>query len=127
MTYTVIGLYEDGQTFATHTEASDAWQAMAIEAKAALASGNVSLEILGAIEGTHELTPACDDSGMAAMAENMADLLEIRHQCQNCLKVWTEDQILTDIPDYDERVQGDEPEPSGECPECRCLCHEVAP
>lgn len=43
-------------------------------------------------------------------------------QCQNCSAVHI-DGNLKNIQDYHQRVEDDEEEPSGECPDCGCLCH----
>lgn len=41
--------------------------------------------------------------------------------CQNC--DWHgPNSALGEIADYDQRVSEGEPEPTGECPECGCLC-----
>jgi predicted RNA-binding Zn-ribbon protein involved in translation (DUF1610 family) len=46
------------------------------------------------------------------------------YSCQNC--DWTGSyEELGDIVDYDERVAPGEEEPTGECPECGALCHEL--
>lgn len=47
------------------------------------------------------------------------------HKCQNCDGQWLESELRLEIPHYHERVAPDEPEPSGECPECGALCHHV--
>lgn len=47
------------------------------------------------------------------------------YECQNCGKHWHLADLNLDIPHYHERVDIDEPEPAGECPECGALCHEV--
>ena len=44
--------------------------------------------------------------------------------CQNCNWVGPTDDVQ-EIHRYSERVQPDEEEPAGECPECGCLAHEV--
>lgn len=46
------------------------------------------------------------------------------HKCQNCEKEWHEDG-LKDIRHLEQRVAAGEPMPSGECPECGCLCHAL--
>jgi hypothetical protein len=46
-------------------------------------------------------------------------------QCQNCGRVWTDDQLEPEIPDLHQRVAPGEPIPTGECPDCGCLCHPV--
>jgi hypothetical protein len=49
--------------------------------------------------------------------------VKLTEECQNCGKRWTEDELLLPIPHLEERVSPGEPMPSGECPECRALCH----
>jgi hypothetical protein len=44
------------------------------------------------------------------------------HVCDNCGKGWPEDK-LEPIRDLHQRVAPGEIMPSGECPECHCLCH----
>lgn len=46
------------------------------------------------------------------------------HLCDNCREFVLEDNLAV-IKDYSERVAEGETVPSGECPECGCLCHEV--
>lgn len=46
------------------------------------------------------------------------------HQCQNCERTFTADQ-LREIQDFHERVAPGEEVPSGECPDCGALCHEL--
>lgn len=71
-TYTVIGHFEScGEAFAQHYTAADPHDA--IRQAAAAEQGNSDLTICGAIEGTHELIPACEDSGKIA---NAVDLME---------------------------------------------------
>lgn len=45
------------------------------------------------------------------------------HECQNCGKVWKEEELL-EIKHLSMRVAPGEPMPSGECPEpeCGALC-----
>lgn len=69
MTYTVIGLYGDGQTYADHFQAADPHEAMRLAAVAL--SPDDDLDILGAIEGEHQLTAACEDSGHCADARDL--------------------------------------------------------
>src|SRR5438105_3047739 len=45
-----------------------------------------------------------------------------RHQCDNCGGQW-EDSDLHEIRDFFQRVVGGGVVPSGECPECGCLCY----
>lgn len=47
-------------------------------------------------------------------------------QCQNCDTVWLDDE-LDEIQDMRERVSAGEIVPSGQCPECHCLCHRLRP
>lgn len=46
------------------------------------------------------------------------------HQCDNFREFVLADNLAV-IKKYSERVADGEPVPSGECPECGCLCHEV--
>ena len=48
----------------------------------------------------------------------------IKHQCDNC-EALHDLEDLAIIKDYSERVEDGEVEPTGECPDCGCLCHEV--
>jgi hypothetical protein len=48
----------------------------------------------------------------------------IKHKCANCATFWDETDLLP-IKDFHERVEPDEVQPTGECPDCGCLCHEV--
>lgn len=45
-------------------------------------------------------------------------------QCQNCCAVHI-DGNLKGIKHYHQRVEDGEREPSGECPDCGCLCHWI--
>lgn len=47
-----------------------------------------------------------------------------KSQCQNCDAIHDDDD-LDAIDDVFERVEVGSPMPSGECPECSCLCHPV--
>ncbi|MCI0421508.1 MAG: hypothetical protein L0312_20165 [Acidobacteria bacterium] len=47
-----------------------------------------------------------------------------KHQCDNCQKIWTTDQ-LQDIADIYERIEPGGTVPSGECPKCGCLCYPL--
>jgi hypothetical protein len=49
------------------------------------------------------------------------------HQCQNCGKTFTEDQLAEITHGIWERVSPGEIMPSGECPKCGALCHPAAP
>ncbi len=44
------------------------------------------------------------------------------NRCNNCGKLWTTDQ-LERIDDFWDRVNAGEIMPSGQCPDCGCLCH----
>ena len=68
--YTVIGLYDStGEVYCDHFEAESPGDAMRQAAKAAEIDANeYDLNILGAFEGTHVITCACEDSGYSAMA-----------------------------------------------------------
>lgn len=75
-------------------------------------------------DGSHEWaddSPArctgCDYTGKVADFKT--------YQCQNCLKIWHESQLKTEIPDLQERVAPGETMPAGECPECGALCHQL--
>lgn len=68
-TYTVIGLYDNGQAYASHFEAEDPNDAM--RAAADDTSGDDELQILGAIVGAHDMTAACNNSGNAACASDL--------------------------------------------------------
>lgn len=43
-------------------------------------------------------------------------------QCENCRQVWL-DEDLVEVKNLEQRVSTGEPVPSGECPDCGCLCH----
>ena len=47
------------------------------------------------------------------------------HRCQNCDATLKNDEIVQDIRDLHQRVSPGEPCPSGECPHCGALCHEI--
>ena len=51
----------------------------------------------------------------------------MNHECQNCEWTGPEEELVNadNIPDIHQRVDPGEPMPSGECPKCGCLCHEV--
>ncbi len=68
ITYTVIGHYETtGQAFAEHVTAPNPYEAMKHVANNPLnAPGD--LLIVGAIEGKHYLTVACEETGNCAFA-----------------------------------------------------------
>lgn len=42
-------------------------------------------------------------------------------ECQNCGKIHSEENLV-EIKDYHLRVSPGEPAPTGECPDCGCLC-----
>lgn len=49
-------------------------------------------------------------------------------ECQNCLRVWDEKELINPIPHLEDRVSPGEPVPYGECPgpgneTCGALCH----
>lgn len=46
--------------------------------------------------------------------------------CQNCGRQWSESQ-LHEVRNLFTRVQPGEPMPSGQCPACGSLCHELPP
>ncbi len=48
------------------------------------------------------------------------------HQCDNCGKVFTADE-LCDVEDFSMRVEPGGIVPSGECPECGALCYPIKP
>ena len=52
------------------------------------------------------------------------DRVDERSECQNCRLTWDEDE-LKEIKHLSERVAPGEPMPSGECPECKALCHPL--
>ncbi len=66
--YTVIGLWDDtGVVYAENLIADGPHEAMR-----KVAAGNYPpSQILGAIEGTHNLTAACEDSGKAAFVQDL--------------------------------------------------------
>jgi hypothetical protein len=47
-----------------------------------------------------------------------------RHECDNCGETWNEGD-LQPIKHYFQRVEPGGIVPSGECPECGCLCYPV--
>ena len=49
---------------------------------------------------------------------------EGKHKCDDCGKVWTDDQ-LEDIDRLSERLDAGGTVPSGECPGCGSLCYPV--
>ncbi len=69
-TYTVIGHYEDtAQVFCTFVQADNAYAAM--QAAANEPENIQDLTIIGAIEGEHTLTSACEDSDKSACAVDL--------------------------------------------------------
>lgn len=48
----------------------------------------------------------------------------MKSQCQNCAEVWPDDE-LDPIKDLHQRVAPGEPMPTGECPNCGCLCQPI--
>ncbi len=68
ITYTVIGHYETtGQAFAEHVTAPNPYEAMKIIANDTLNAPH-DLLIVGVIEGAHQLTVACEQTGNAVFA-----------------------------------------------------------
>jgi hypothetical protein len=49
---------------------------------------------------------------------------ELMSECANCGKVFSIEE-LEDISDFWGRVLPGETMPSGQCPECGCLCHPI--
>lgn len=73
-TWTVVGYYDgDGNAFAAHAEADDAFEAMAVTASR---YEHEDLVIVGAVPGKHQLVTPGDDSGSTAYAVDMAALLD---------------------------------------------------
>jgi hypothetical protein len=50
---------------------------------------------------------------------------ELSEQCQNCGRLFKEDELVNPIPDLEQRVAPGEVMPSGECPACGAVCHTV--
>jgi len=50
---------------------------------------------------------------------------ELSEQCQNCDRLFKEDELINPIPDLEQRVAPGEIMPSGECPACGAVCHTV--
>ena len=50
---------------------------------------------------------------------------ELTEQCQNCQRLFIEDELINPIPDLTQRVAPGEVMPSGECPACGAVCHTV--
>lgn len=65
-TYTVLGVYDNGQVFSDLTKASSAFEAMQQVSKNLVEV--TELSIIGTIEGEHRITTPCEDNGMAAYA-----------------------------------------------------------
>lgn len=101
-----------------------------------VAAGNTEIDQLEAMaDGVLNTVTAPSGKRITkAQAEARASLIpesdwierEGLHQCQNCRKTFTSDQLREDIPHYHERVAEGEEEPSGECPDCGALCHPVS-
>lgn len=47
------------------------------------------------------------------------------NRCQNCDSLWMDGELINPIHDLEQRVAPGEPMPSGECPECGCLCQPL--
>lgn len=56
-----------------------------------------------------------------ARAMHKADL----HSCANCEMLWKSEELEEITHGIWERVQPGEIMPSGECPNCTCLCHPI--
>lgn len=66
--YTVIGIWDEtGVVYTEHVNAASPHEAMRIVAS----GGYPPDQILGALEGSHFLTAACEDSGKAAYVEDL--------------------------------------------------------
>ena len=73
--WTVIGIWDDGVVLTRKVMAEGAYDAMARTARKTPRTWRGSLQILGAIlAGQNGILPACDDSGRAACAIDVADL-----------------------------------------------------
>jgi hypothetical protein len=48
-------------------------------------------------------------------------------ECQNCRRRFSESLLINPIPHFWERVSPGEIVPSGECPKCGALCHQIFP
>jgi hypothetical protein len=46
-------------------------------------------------------------------------------QCRNCLKIWNTGEMLKGITKNVARLAADDTGPTGECPECGDLCHQL--
>lgn len=63
-----------------------------------------------------------DEATYAAIL--VANTLHQFSQCQNCGNIHSEDNLEV-IKHYSMRVSPGEASPSGQCPDCGCLCHQV--
>jgi hypothetical protein len=65
----VIGAYEDsGQVYADFVDAETAFEAMILVSQA---TESIDLMIIGAIEGSHQMVAACEDSNSVAYATDL--------------------------------------------------------
>ena len=73
----------------------------------------------------YDATEWTDSSGAEIVEiDNNGDEIPPRSACQNC--DWTgPEEALDPIKDIHQRVAPGEPMPSGECPKCGALCHEI--
>jgi hypothetical protein len=58
----------------------------------------------------------------ALNALTMTNEQATKYECQNCGKAFAEDELITPLPDLEQRVGPGEPMPAG--PECGAVCHE---
>lgn len=73
-TWTVIGVYDEGESFAERIETECPYEAMQIVSrKYCVNEGGHDLQIIGVIQTASDLIPACDDErGSAAYACDLA-------------------------------------------------------
>ncbi|HME10986.1 MAG TPA: hypothetical protein VKG25_28285 [Bryobacteraceae bacterium] len=72
-TYTVVGLWDDtGVVYAENLTADGPHEAM----RKVAAGNDPPSQILGAIEGSHSFTAACEDSGKAAFVQDLIPKIE---------------------------------------------------
>lgn len=67
-----------------------------------------------------DLSYGTKEAAIEAASDNAKAIFSLS-ECQNCGKIHTEEN-LADIKDYHQRVAPGEPAPTGECPDCGCLC-----